>query len=211
MIFQRNWIKSRWCLSILILLLIWPIFAWYIANQLIVNSELDYADELVILGGSSTYLERTNLAAELFREGRVSKILLTDDGLPSGWSTKLQRNPFFFERAIEELEEKGVPRSRIEVLSPVVNSTYDEAILIHKYVEDHKIKSLIIVTSAYHSRRARWIFRKVFQGSQTRIGLNPVSTGQQTPTTYSWWIYTDGWRLVIGEYLKSIYYWLKYS
>jgi len=39
----------------------------------------------------------------------------------------------------------------------------------------------MIVTSAYHSRRALWTFQRVFSDSGVKLGLDPVPTGQQTP------------------------------
>lgn len=196
--------------ALVVVILIWPPVSWLAAKSLIVRSEVPRADALVVLGGSSTYLERTRRAAEIFREGRASKVILTNDGQKGGWSEEDQRNLFFVERAKQELELAGVPSEKIEILPQIVSSTYDEAQLLHEYVTAHQVKSLLIVTSAYHSRRAMWTLRHALAGNGITIGSEPASTGQQTPSPLFWWIQPQGWRMVAGEYIKLIYYRVKY-
>jgi len=193
-----------------LLVVIWPPFAWLAARGLIVHEYIPRADALVVLGGSSTYKERTQQAAQVFREGRAAKIILTNDGLQGGWSTEEQRNPFFVERASEELQRAGVPLDKIEILPQIVSSTQEEARLITEYAGSHGLHSLIIVTSAYHSRRAMWTMRRSFDGSGVTLGGEPAPAGQQTPSPFFWWLRPRGWRMVAGEYIKLVYYRLKY-
>ena len=53
------------------------------------------ADAIVVLSGSSTYVERAAWAAQLYREGRAPVIVLTNDGLISGWDHREDRNPYY--------------------------------------------------------------------------------------------------------------------
>ena len=189
----------------------WSLLAWGAAKGLIVSSELPRADAMVVLAGSTAYVERTHRAAQLFREGRAPKVILTNDNQQSGWSNELQRNPLFIERAAGELAlSGGVPESDVEMLRQPVSSTHDEALLLRGYAEAHGLRSLLVVTSAYHSRRALWTFRKVFEGSGINVGLMIVEPGEETPRPATWWLHLSGWRTVAGEYLKLIYYWLAY-
>jgi uncharacterized SAM-binding protein YcdF (DUF218 family) len=171
---------------------------------------LAHADALVVLSGSSTYRERTRYAAQLFNEGRAPKIILTNDNLQSGWSPAEERNPYFVERAATELRQRGVPADKIEVVPGVVNSTYDEAQALRTFVSERGLKSFLVVTSAYQSRRALWTLRRVFQGSDVMIGLDPVMPGEQSPRTITWWLHGLGWEMVPGEYVKMIYYWIRH-
>lgn len=195
---------------LVVLLLFWPPLAWLAAWGLIVRADIPHADALVVLGGSATYLERTQQAAQLFREGRAEKIILTNDGQQGGWSEPEKRNPFFVERAAQELQRAGVPVERIEILPQIVTSTYEEAQLIHEYAIAHRVQSLLIVTSAYHSRRAMWTLRRAFEGSGIVLGSEPALAGQQTPSAVTWWLRPAGWRMVAGEYMKLLYYRVKY-
>lgn len=194
----------------LVALAAWSLVARVAAGALIVSAEIPRADAIVVLAGSSTYVERTRRAAEIFRERRAAKVLLTDDGDAGGWSNELERNPRFVERAADELARAGVPRGEIEALPRTVSSTHDEALLAREYAEARGLRSILIVTSAYHSRRALWTFRRAFEGSGVAVGLEPVAVGAQTPAMGTWWLYPRGWQLVAGEYVKLIYYWLRY-
>lgn len=188
------------------LLLVWPLLAWAAARALVVHAELPQADALVVLAGSATYVERTQLAAELYRAGRAPLVLLTDDNERGGWSSAEQRNPFFVERAVNELVGAGVPRERIAVLPQPGGSTYDEAHALRAYATTHNLRALLVVTSAYHSRRALWTLRRVCAGSGIEIGLVPVAPGAQTPAPAGWWLERRGWQFVAGEYVKLLYY-----
>jgi len=193
------------------ILIVWSLLAWAAARWLIVSSDLPQADAMVVLAGSAAYLERTHRAAELFHEGRAPRIILTNDNIQGGWSNELERNPFFVERAAWELEGAGaVPQSSIEILQPTVSSTYDEATVVREYAAKHNLRSILIVTSAYHSRRALWTFRKVFEGSGVNVGIATVAPGEQTPPVATWWLHLRGWRVVAGEYVKLLYYWVRY-
>lgn len=194
----------------LVALAAWPFVARLAAGALIDGAELPRADVVVVLAGSSAYVERARRAAELVREGRATKVVLTDDGQLSGWSQELERNPRFVERATDELERAGIARADIEPLPQVVFSTHDEALRVRDYARARGLRSVLVVTSAYHSRRALWTFRRVFDASGVAIGLEPVAPGQQTPGQWTWWLRPNGWRVVAGEYVKLIYYCLRY-
>lgn len=194
----------------LVALAAWAVAARVAAEALVVSEELERADALVVLAGSSAYVERTARAAELYREGRAPVVLLTNDGQLSGWSNESQNNPTFAERARRELVRGGVPNESIEVLPRRVGSTHDEALLLKEYVDEHHLRSLLVVTSGYHSRRALWTFRRAFEGSGVAVGVAEVEPGLQTPTPGTWWFSPRGWRAVAGEYVKMAYYRLSY-
>lgn len=186
----------------------WFVVAWAAARLLIVHAELPRADALVVLSGSSRYVERTRWAAQLWLAGRAPKILVTNDNLRGGWSSVEQRNPFFVERAVAELTRAGVPSDSVEVLSESVAGTHDEAVLLRRYAEKHQLSSLIIVTSAYHSRRALWTMNKSFADSSVKIGLESPQELSSPPAT--WWLHASGWKAVPVEYAKLLYYYLRF-
>jgi len=208
---QSSTKKTLRCCGLALLTLITAgVVAWIAAEALIVRANLDHADALVVMGGSSTYQERTSRAAQLFKEGRASRILLTNDNVQSGYSPKEDRNPLFVELAFDELRRRGVPADKIEVVPGTVSSTYDEAVRLREYAEAKKLRSVLIVTSAYQSRRALWTMRRAFRASNINIGLEPVDPGEQSPQSLTWWRYKLGWQMVPGEYVKIAYYRLKY-
>ena len=191
-------------------ILIWPFAAWAGAKFLIKESPLNRADAIVVLSGSATYRERAHEAARLFLEGRASRIVITNDNHQGAWSSAEQRNLFFYERSLEELKKAGVPSQSIEVLMQPVTSTYEEAGVIRDYAQQHDLRSILIVTSAYHSRRALWVFSKVFRDTGVQIGLHAVPPGKQSPPAPTWWLTLRGWKLVPTEYVKMVYYAIRY-
>lgn len=196
--------------KLIVALLLWPLVAWAGARLLIVKAELPNADAIVILSGSSTYIERADYAAQLYAEGRAPRVILTNDNIKGGWSVEEQRNPFFYERAARELREHGVPADKIEVVMPVATSTYEESWRLRDYASEHKLGALLVVTSPYHARRALWTLRRVFDGTGVQIGLDTPAPGQQSPSAATWWCYPSGWKMVPGEYLKMLYYLANY-
>jgi uncharacterized SAM-binding protein YcdF (DUF218 family) len=190
--------------------LIWPFAAWLGARLLITEAPLAKADAIVVLGGSASYRERTREAARLLLDGRSPRILITNDNARGPWSQVEQRNPFFNERSLQELKDRGVPAERVELLMQPVSSTHEEAELVKRYALEQGLHSILIVTSAYHSRRALWTFLRVFRDTGVQVGLIGVAPGTDSPRPATWWLSRRGWRLVPTEYVKMIYYVIKY-
>lgn len=177
---------------------------------LIARSKLAHADAIVMLSGSSVYIERAEWAASLRREGCAPVIVLTNDGQSAGWDETRQRNPSFAERAADELQRQGVPSNSIEIIPQVVKGTHDEALRVREYAQRRGLRSLQFVTSAYHTRRAGWTIRRVFANSGIEVAVDAPPAGQQSPSPPLWWASNIGWKSVPFEYLKFIYYRLRY-
>jgi uncharacterized SAM-binding protein YcdF (DUF218 family) len=208
---ERAGVRARrFMVAALIALAAWPFAAWVAARALIVDCELERADAVVVLAGSSTYRERARHAAGIYARGRAPLVLLTDDGQRSGWSAERQTNPLFYERAAEELLKSGVPAERIRVLPGVVTSTHDEALRVREFAEGEGARSLLVVTAAYQSRRARWTMERVLGASGVRVGVDSPPPGEESPPASTWWLRGLGWKLVPGEYVKLVYYVLRY-
>jgi uncharacterized SAM-binding protein YcdF (DUF218 family) len=185
-----------------------PTLAWGAARLLIVRTPSTHADAIVMLSGSATFRERARHAASLYNDRRASRIILTNDNLRSGWSQTEQRNPFYYERARNELLQQAVPEKNIDVSMEPILGTYHEAWVVRSYCETHQIRSIVIVTSGYHSRRALWTFRHVFNGSGIEVNIDPVEAGIETPAPATWWLKSFGWEMVPKEYAKLCCYWL---
>jgi len=196
----------RLAVSAALAVLLWPPLAWLAAEGLVVDDGASArADAVAVLSGSSAYVERARAAARLFREGRASLVILTDDGGRGGWSPAEQRNPSFVERAEAELLREGVPASAVERLPGPVSSTREEALLLREHAGRRRLRSLVVVTSPYHTRRARRAFTNAFERSGVEVAV-AASERIETPPAASWWLTAGGWRAVAGEYVKLAYY-----
>lgn len=197
-------------ITLSVLLVLWIVMAPKLASMLIVEHRLEKADSIIVLSGSAVYQERTRKAAKAFREGISKTIVLSDDGGEAGWSRTEDRNPKFVELARRSLVGYGVPRESIILMDSEVSGTNEEAAAFERESSKHGWKSVLIVTSAYHSRRALSTFEKKFAGSDMTIGIVSPPPGDKTPPVSTWWLTPLGWQFVAGEYLKTAYYWVFY-
>jgi len=203
----RRWRKAL--VALLCLFGLWSLLAWAAARTLVVKAEMPAADAIVVLSGPATYLERVDWAAKLFHEGRAPVVVLSNEGLMSGWSETQERNPYFYELAASELQQRGVPAAKIQVVSGIGAGTFQESLRIRQFAGEHNLRRLLIVTSAYHSRRALWSMHRAM-GERIEVGISSPPPGWQTPKPATWWLYRWGWRVVAAEYVKLVYYWWKY-
>jgi uncharacterized SAM-binding protein YcdF (DUF218 family) len=174
------------------------------AAALELHRPLARADAIVIMAGSGAYRERTATAAALFAEGRAPLVALTDEGTRAGWSETEQRNPTFAELAVRSLVAAGVPETSIVVL-PVPpagrpTGTAGEAEGLLAWTGSAGIRSIIIVTSSYHSRRAAWTVASVLPDDVV-IGVEPVASGRDAGEPWR----PRAWRRVVVEYAKWAY------
>src|SRR5688500_20256673 len=111
--------------------------AWLGARALIVSAPLASADAIVVLSGSSAYPERTQKAAELYRDGRAPLVLLTEDHTRGGWASAQQRNPSFVGRATEAVMKDGVPAERKKIVPGRAAETRYETAMINERAVKH--------------------------------------------------------------------------
>lgn len=114
----------------------------------------------VLAGGSSTW-ERLDAAADLIQMGRVSRILLMDDNSRGQYSFKAQASWTRTQWATDYLAWRGIPGDRIALI-PMTDDlfgTLKEARAVAKSLSKD-VKSLVVVSSAPHMRRAMLAFRR---------------------------------------------------
>lgn len=198
--------RKRIVVAALVLVLLWPVVAWLAAKFLIVRNELPAADAIIVLSGPGTYIERTEWAAKLYRERRAPLVIVSNEGLLSGWSASDDRNLYFHELAERRLQQYGVAARDIRVVSDTGAGTFDESLRLCEFASAQKLNRILVVTSAYHSRRALWSMGRACAGKQVQIGMDSPPPGWQTPAPASWWFHKSGWHLVAAEYVKIIYY-----
>ncbi len=160
------------------------------------------ADYVLVLGGDRQ--TRPFAAAALYRAGLARNVLLPTAGLADEEDDLV---PPEHEIARRVLRRGGVPEDAVIVLPGVVHSTFDEARALAHFLDERPNGSVTVLTSDYHTRRTRWIFRRV-------VGERPsVHFAGVPPDGYgagNWWRSEDGFRAYCFEYLKFGYYRLRY-
>jgi uncharacterized SAM-binding protein YcdF (DUF218 family) len=134
----------------------------FTAESWIIEDPLDKADAIIVLGDDNFYADRATRGAELFREGKAPVMVAS--------GRRLRPNAGIAELMEHDLVERGVPKEKILRFVQDADSTKEEAEALRKLVTGKKWRSVIVVTSNYHTRRARYIFRRVFpQGIEIRV------------------------------------------
>jgi len=126
----------------------------FMAESWIIEDTLDKVDALIILGDDNFYADRVTRGAQLFREGRAPVIVAS--------GRRLRPNAGIAELMEHDLVERGVPREKIVRFSHDGGSTLEEAQSLVRIVKERKWRSVIVVTSNFHTRRVRYIFQHVF-------------------------------------------------
>ena len=177
-----------------------------LASFLIVDDKPHKGDVIFVLNGDVN--TRPFLAAKLFREGQAPRIIIARaEDEPA---VKAGIFPNDTDVAIRILKKLGVPGEKISLI-PVpggVTSTRDEAVALRRYADAHGIRRIILVTSAFHTRRAMWIMRKILAGSPATIVSAPAPHDKFDKA--SWWNEERGLITFANEYIKLIYYFAKY-
>ncbi len=164
------------------------------ARFLVTEDPLAPADAAVVLAGDPDY-ERTATAARLVLSGQARLLVLTGGERGPGDSAASLRD-----RALA----LGVPAERIRS-EATSHSTHEAMVALAPLLRTEGARSVIVVTSPYHQRRAAAAARRAWPGIAVRSW--PAS-----PTAWKaegWWRDGARRRVVIGEYVKLAYYWAR--
>lgn len=176
----------------------------YAARRLDVGERPVKADYALVLAGDDQ--SRPFGAAALYKAGYVGKVLLThpsDRFLTPADEGDVNRTA----KAI--LQARGVPAENIVVLDRIVESTFDEARALEPIVRREPQARFVVVTSDYHSRRARWIVRRTWPELGDRLHVFTVPTDGYSAD--DWWRSEAGLATYLKEYARCAFYGVRYG
>ncbi|OGC06747.1 hypothetical protein A2526_04995 [candidate division WOR-1 bacterium RIFOXYD2_FULL_36_8] len=161
---------------------------------LVVQDKPEKSDVILVLAGDSNG-ERVDQAVKLYKEGYAPKILMS--GGPIIWKLTSAQNMKSQAIAL------GVPPKNIfmeeKSLSTLGNIKYSIPIL-----KRLNAKTIILVTSPFHARRARAVARKYCLKENIRVLSYPVQASALNPD--SWWTRREDTEPIAFEYIKLIHY-----
>jgi uncharacterized SAM-binding protein YcdF (DUF218 family) len=158
------------------------------ADWWIVEDPASTADALIILSDDNLEGSRARRAAELYFDHRAPVIVASGRMLRpyAGIGELMQR----------DLTDRGVPVTAVEIFRQSAVDTIDEAQSLKGLVVQKGWKHVIIVTSNYHTRRARYIYRKVFPPG---IQVDIASAKDPAFDPDDWWQSREGLKLFAHE------------
>ena len=153
------------------------------------------ADIAVVLAGDYSG-NRIEKAAELVREGYVPAALIS--GAPGFYG--LHESEYAIAYAIR----KGFPAQWFIALPHTALSTRDEAPFVLAELRRRNARSFLLVTSDYHTARAR----RIFLAAGRAMGGGPDMRTVAVPDQYfhpdSWWRNREGQKTAFFEWSKTL-------
>jgi len=173
------------------------LFVVYLVRRPILRAVGDYwvvddppskADAMIILSDDDFIGSRATKAADLYHEGRAPVIIASGRMMRpyAGVGELMQR----------DLTDRGVPNSAIEIYRHNASDTLDEAQTLRSLVVQKKWRHVVIVTSNYHTRRARYIFQKVFP---LGVQVDVASAKDPAFDISDWWEHKAGLKSFLHE------------
>jgi len=162
-----------------------------------VGSPLDErVDDVMVLGGEAS--TRPFVAAALIRAGLASQVLVPKSAEPD--EIDAASLPPHHEIIRQVLIRSGVSRDAIVLLPTTVDSTDEEARCLADFLAKHPTHSVAVITSDFHTRRTRMLFRRACRQYSAKIHYIGAPTDSFDGT--NWWMYETGFVYYVNEYLK---------
>jgi uncharacterized SAM-binding protein YcdF (DUF218 family) len=142
----------------------------------VVEDPLQQSDALLLLGDDNFFADRATRASELYRQKLAPVIVASGRRLrPTAGIAELMEH---------DLIERGVPKDRVIRFPHDADSTREEAQALRALVTEKNWRSVIVVTSNYHTRRTRYIFQRIFPDSVS-VRVASARDGEFDPE--HWW------------------------
>ena len=174
-----------------------PILSSY-AEFYTVNNASSGADAIVVLsGGKATRIPH---ALKLFTENYAPQMLLTDEKkMNVRFAHLFSTNEEIAQAMVDELK-LSVPIITVPSIKGGATSTFDEAYDLRKFSEMEGFKRLILVTDAFHTRRAYHAFQTVFSGSEIQLEMSGAQNDIFNES--NWWTSDQGISAYVLESIK---------
>ena len=186
-----------------------------LASYLIVESELAPGDSIVVISGA---LPEIHYGIDLYRAGYGDKLLFLGH-FPVELAV-ISQEPFavmemnWDEVAAQVAMAAGVPGEALIFSDAFTDSTYERAEAFIEAAYRHDIESLIVVSDEIHTRRLHYSVCKITADRPISILYAPTPQRYYPPAyrfdPQRWWSDESDLKELFGEYIKLVYYWLKY-
>jgi len=165
------------------------------AGRILVVRDLRKADAILVLDGEAD--RRPALALELLRQGYAHRVLLD----ASSDARLYHLTPVqIAEEYIRTLPPE--PAGSVSVCGMSALSTMEEAAQARRCLDAVGARSLLVVTSEYHTRRALSVFRHSFPDRPVGVAgaVEPDQFGVR------WWRHRQWAKVTLGEWTRLIWW-----
>lgn len=188
--------RRKWLLGSGIALLVLALsFPWWISlpGSFLVDSDTPSpADSIVVLGGDQ-YGFRVNKAVALVRQGIAPRVVVSGNNWYFGlWECEL---------AIDQAVKQGQPRDLFTPFRHAAGSTDEELQAIFAEAKKQGWKSIVIVTSNYHTRRTHLLAER-HHVEGLRVQVVASEDGFFRPD--EWWWHRESRKVLFLEWTKLL-------
>ena len=177
-----------------------PILEYFAENWLVVSDPLRESDVIIVITGGFEG-ERLEQAIELFQNGYAKKMIFS--------GTLLTKDISIVDLWLTTVEKSGISSEDI-FLHRDAESTHENAVFAANVMQQHGYKHALLVTSPYHSRRAKRVFKKVLGSKGYDLAVVPVRRPKKLPEEEPGRRTDIVIKEIILEIQKTIYYWIAY-
>lgn len=173
-------------------------------DYLIEEDSLQKADAIFVLSGDP--YDRGGQAKILFEKGYAPVIVATGENISHnlkalgiGYAESDLTKHFLVNNGID---------STVVIVVRKGTSTLQEAKVIIDYAKENFLDKVIVVSSSFHTKRIHKYFHPLFKKENIELIVQgaPSSVYEEK----EWWTKEDGLIMVNNEYVKLIYYLIKY-
>ena len=208
--YRRMWILAPLALMAFVILISGSLFR-IMGDMIVASDRPSPSDAAVVLNSGLEYYPRLIQAADLYGRGLVTNVVINGNRKTDSLRD-LERRGFkrccpWYSDAVSILTMLGVPEAKIiRISNEDAYDTVSEAEVVGRELINRKWTTITITTSKFHSRRAKFIWQKMY-GNHLSIFMVSANTDPYDPN--NWW--TDGRQIrwVLTEYGAWIYYWWK--
>ncbi|WP_104697328.1 MULTISPECIES: ElyC/SanA/YdcF family protein [unclassified Helicobacter] len=149
----------------------------------------------IILGGNPETRVSATIALYKNQIIRYALIIQPKDYFEKKTLNRLSQ----FENTSLTLQDYQIPFLVAKSYKNGVTSTLDEAIDIANFCQKHFVSSILIITDKYHTKRAYFTFKKVFETKNIATKIYIIGIPNKTYDTTNWWKSELGLRNYIVE------------
>lgn len=153
----------------------------------------DASDAIVVISGDEQ-MARFEEGVNLYNRGLGRYVVFSGAAYDNGISNADVMRALAVER--------GVPEAVI-LEEPQGEDTWGNAVYTRQVLEEHSLRSAILVTSPYHARRAKLTFDAAYARSGIRLTVHAAPDSQWRKL--SWWQQPETRRLTFTELQKLAY------
>ena len=193
--------KKKIIISIIaVTIILMGIIGANLGKFLVQSDKLEKADAIAVFSGDNG--PRTEKGVELLKEGYADYLILS--------SGKVYDDVTMAELMKNHAIKLGVDESKI-LIDDESATTNENADFTADIIEENNFKSVIVVTSDYHTRRSKLAMEKALEntlidGEKVFVSVTP---SKEEKFTTKWWTSGNSVIMVISEYLKLAGYWVK--